>query len=102
MAAPQLPRVAARPHRLPCSIAALSLCLSLPPGGYDGKTFMQHMYGLDSVTGKWNVVPAQGTAPPPMCGAATVLAGNDLFVFGQEQGEDSAARKSMAGCELQS
>lgn len=50
-------------------------------GGYNGKSFVQHMYVLDSVTGKWNILQVSGQSPPPMCGAATVLKGNDLYVF---------------------
>lgn len=56
--------------------------LFLFPGGYNGKTFVQYMYVLDGMTGKWNILQATGTPPPPMCGAATVLRGNELFVFG--------------------
>lgn len=51
-------------------------------GGYNGKSYVQHIYVLDSMTGKWNVVAASGQVPPPMCGAATIIKGNDLFVFG--------------------
>ena len=47
-----------------------------------GKTFVQYMYVLDSYTGKWNILQASGRAPPPMCGAALVLKGNDVLVFG--------------------
>jgi N-acetylneuraminic acid mutarotase len=52
-------------------------------GGYNGKSFVQHMYVLDSITGKWNILQTSGQVPPPMCGAATVMKGNDLYVFGQ-------------------
>ena len=52
-------------------------------GGFNGKSYVQHIYVLDGMTGKWNVVACTGQAPPPMCGAATVMKGNDLFVFGQ-------------------
>ena len=52
-------------------------------GGFNGKTYVQFMYELNTQTGKWNVVPASGQAPPPMCGAATVIKGHEFFVFGQ-------------------
>jgi hypothetical protein len=37
-------------------------------GGYNGKSFVQHMYVLDSITGKWNILQTSGQVPPPMCG----------------------------------
>ena len=51
-------------------------------GGFNGKSYVQHIYVLDSMTGKWSIVAASGQVPPPMCGAATVIKGNELFVFG--------------------
>jgi N-acetylneuraminic acid mutarotase len=57
-------------------------------GGYNGKSYVKHIYALDGMTGKWTPMHCTGTEPPPMCGAATVLRGNDFFVFGgyTEQG----------------
>lgn len=74
------------------SSAALLTAISLLPcahmtGGFNGKSYVQHLYVLDGMTGKWNVVAVTGQAPPPMCGAATVIKGNELFVFGQLSAE---------------
>jgi len=57
-------------------------------GGYNGKTFVPNIFSLDGLTGKWSAMHCTGQAPPPMCGAATVLRGNEFFVFGgyTEQG----------------
>ena len=77
----------------------LSLRLVFPSvshcSGYNGKSYLQHVYALDTMTGKWNVMPVSGQQPPPMCGAATVMRGSDLFVFGQSGGSDARSPRAF-------